>query len=158
MIKYKLKCKSEFCINEKEFDGWFQSIEAYEKQKLKRLINCPICGSDEVVKLLTTPNLKINKNKISVDIDKKNKNPKNKSKFLANETSENISTLLRTLKKEIEKNSTYVGNEFVSQVRSMKEGKIKEKPIHGQGTNKEIQELRDEGIDVVNIPWISDDH
>ena len=43
-------------------------------------------------------------------------------------------------------------------VRSMKEGKIKEKPIHGHGTNKEIQELRDEGIDVVNIPWISDDH
>ena len=64
MIKYKLKCKSGFCSNEKEFDGWFQSIEAYEKQKLQRLINCPICGSDEVVKSLTTPNLKINKNKI----------------------------------------------------------------------------------------------
>ena len=159
MIKYKLKCKSRFCVNEKEFDGWFQSIEAYEKQKLQRLINCPICGSDEVVKSLTTPNLKINKNKISVDIDKKQKNSKNKkSKFLANETSETISTLLRTLKKDIQKNSTYVGNEFVSQVRSMKKGKIKEKPIHGQGTNKEIQELRDEGIDVVNIPWISDDH
>ena len=40
----------------------------------------------------------------------------------------------------------------------MKEGKIKEKPIHGQGTNKEIKELKDEGINVVNIPWISDDH
>ena len=155
MIKYQLKCKSRFCFNEKEFDGWFQSIEAYEKQKLQRLINCPICGSDEVVKSLTTPNLKINKNKISVDVDNKHKN---KSKFLANETSENISTLLRTLKKEIQKNSTYVGNEFVSQVRSMKEGKIKEKPIHGHGTNKEIQELRDEGINLVNIPWISEDH
>ena len=155
MIKYQLKCKSGFCLNEKEFDGWFQSIEAYEKQKLQRLINCPICGSDEVVKSLTTPNLKVNKNKISVNIDKQHKN---NSKFLANETSENISTLLRTLKKEIQRNSTYVGNEFVSQVRSMKEGKIKEKPIHGQGTNKEIQELRDEGIDVVNVPWISEDH
>ena len=158
MIKYQLKCESKFCFNEKGFDGWFQSIEAYENQKLHRLINCPICGSDDIVKSLTTPNLKISKNKIAVDIDKKHKNPKDKNKFLANETSENISTLLRTLKKEIQKNSTYVGNEFVSQVRSMKEGKIKEKPIHGQGTNKEIQELRDEGIDVVNIPWISDDH
>ena len=159
MIKYQLKCKSGFCINEKEFDGWFQSIEAYEKQKLQKLINCPICGSDEVVKSLTTPNLKMNTNKISFDIDQQHKNSKNKkSKFLANETSENISTLLRTLKNEIKKNSTYVGDEFVSQVRSMKEGKIKEKPIHGQGTNKEIQELRDEGVDVVNIPWISDDH
>ena len=110
------------------------------------------------MKSLTTPNFKISKNKIPVDIDKKHKNPKDKNKFLANETSENISTLLRTLKKEIQKNSTYVGNEFVSKVRSMKEGKTKQKPIHGQGTNKEIQELRDEGIEVVNIPWISEDH
>ena len=38
------------------------------------------------------------------------------------------------------------------------EGKIRENPIHGHGTNKEIKELRDEGFDVVNIPWISDDH
>ena len=155
MIKYQLRCKSRFCTNEKEFDGWFQSIEAYENQKLQRLINCPICGSDNVVKSLTAPNFKINKNKTS---DDKDKNPKNNANFLTNENSDNIATLLRTIKKEVQKNSTFVGNEFVSTVRSMKEGKIKEKPIHGQGTNKEIQELRDEGIDVVNIPWISDDH
>ena len=63
MIKYKLKCKSKYCSQEKEFDGWFQNIEAYEKQKNQGLINCPICGSDNVVKSLTTPSLKTNKNK-----------------------------------------------------------------------------------------------
>ena len=158
MIKYQLKCRSRFCSNEKEFDGWFQSIEAYENQKLQKLIHCPICGSDKVAKILTAPNVKINKNKTSENKDAQYKNPKHSQNFLGNVNSDNISTLLRTLKKEVQKNSTFVGNEFVSQVRSMKEGKIKEKPIHGQGTNKEIQELRDEGIDVVNIPWISDDH
>ena len=158
MIKYQLKCRSRFCSNEKEFDGWFQSIKAYENQKLQKLIHCPICGSDKVAKILTAPNVKINKNKTSENKDTQYKNPKNSQNFLGNVNSDNISTLLRTLKKEVQKNSTFVGNEFVSQVRSMKEGKIKEKPIHGQGTNKEIQELRDEGIDVVNIPWISDDH
>ena len=158
MIKYKLKCKSTFCVNEQEFDGWFQSIEAYENQKLENLINCPICGSDNVVKLLTTPSFKINTDKNTGDNDNQQKNPKNNGNFLANKNSDNISTLLRTIKKEVQKNSTFVGDEFVSQIRSMKEGKIKEKPIHGQGTNKEIQELRDEGIEVLNIPWISDDH
>ena len=158
MIKYRLKCKSKFCSNEKEFDGWFQNIEAYENQKTQNLINCPICGSDKIVKSLTMPSLKINKNKIIGDKDKQNKITKNNRNLLPNENSDNILTLLRTLKKEVQKNSTFVGNEFVSQVRSMKEGKIKEKPIHGKGTNKEIQDLRDEGIDVVNIPWISDDH
>ena len=158
MIKYKLKCGSKICSDEKEFDGWFQSIEVYEKQKLQRLINCPICGSDKVEKLLTAPSLKTNKNKTSDVKDKQFKNSKNNETFLGSVDTDNISTLLRTLKKEVQKNSTFVGNEFVSQVRSMKEGKIKEKPIHGHGTNKEIKELRDEGIDVINIPWISDDH
>ena len=158
MIKYQLKCRSKICSDEKEFDGWFKSIEAYEKQKLQRLISCPICGSDKVEKLLTAPSLKTNRNKTSDDKDRYYKNSKDNDSFVGNLNSDNISTLLRTLKKEIQKNSTFVGNEFVSQVRSMKEGKIKEKPIHGQGTNKEIQELIDEGIDVVNIPWISDDH
>ena len=158
MIKYQLKCRSKICSDEKEFDGWFKSIDAYEKQKLQRLINCPICGSEKVEKLLTTPSLKTNKNKTSDIKDKLFKNSKKNETFLGNVDSENISTLLRTLKKEVQKNSTFVGNEFVSQVRSMKEGKIKEKPIHGHGTNKEIKELRDEGIDVINIPWISEDH
>lgn len=158
MIKYQLKCRSKICSEEKEFDGWFKSIDAYEKQKLQRLINCPICGSEKVEKLLTTPSLKTNKNKTSDIKDKLFKNSKKNETFLDNVDSENISTLLRTLKKEVQKNSTFVGNEFVSQVRSMKEGKIKEKPIHGHGTNKEIKELRDEGIDVINIPWISEDH
>ena len=158
MIKYQLKCRSKVCHGQKEFDGWFKSIEAYEKQKLQKLLNCPICGSDKVEKLLTTPTLKTNKNKTLGDEDKQYKKSKDKENLLGNINSDNISTLLRTLKKEVQKNSTFVGNKFVSQVRSMKEGKISEKPIHGHGTNKEIKDLRDEGIDVVNIPWISDDH
>ena len=158
MIKYQLKCISEFCSNEKEFDGWFQSIEAYENQKLQGLVNCPFCGSNKIVKSLTAPNLKSDKSKTLDNKNNQQKNPENKGNFLSNENSDYITTLLRTLKKEVQKNSTYVGNEFVSQVRSMKEGKLKEKPIHGQGTTKEIQELKDDGIDIVDIPWISDDH
>ena len=159
MIKYKLKCKSSYCLNKKEFDGWFQNIEAFEKQKNQGLINCPICGSDKVLKSLATPNVKTSKIKNTEDIrDKINTTSATVDNLLINKNSKNISTILRTIKKEIEKNSTFVGDKFVSQVKSMRDGKLKEKPIHGHGTNKEIQELRNEGIDVVNVPWISDDH
>ena len=159
MIKYKLKCNSRYCLEEKEFDGWFQNIEVYEKQKIDGLISCPICGSDNVVKSLTTPSLKKTKNMIQEDeTNKIKKISKFEDNIIAPENLKNISTILRTLKKEIQKNSTFVGDEFVPKVRSMKQGKIKEKPIHGHGTKKQIQELRDEGIDVINVPWISDDH
>ena len=156
MIKYKLKCKSDYCADEKEFDGWFQNIDAYEKQKHQGLINCPICGGDKVVKLLTTPNLKTTKNQNLEETS--NKEPIESNIVSTNDSQKNISTILRTIKREIQKNSTFVGNEFVSTVRSMKEGKIMEKPVHGHGTSEEIQKLRDDGIDVLNVPWISEDH
>jgi len=160
MIKYRLKCKSTYCCEKNEFDGWFQNIEAFEKQMLSGLINCPVCGSDNIIKLLTTPNLikeKSQKSKnIKLENNKRFLGPE--KSYLGNEKIKNITTMLRTIKKEIQKNSTFVGDKFVSKARSMKEGKIKEKPIHGHGSKKEIQELRDEGIDVVNIPWIPDDH
>ena len=160
MIKYKLKCKSIYCSEQNEFDGWFQSIEAFENQMQSGLINCPICGDDNIIKLLATPNVRKSKLKISKNIEFQNASSVSNSEksYLGNEKIKNITTMLRTIKKEIQKNSMFVGDEFVSKARSMKEGKIKERPIHGHGTKKEVQELRDEGIDVVNIPWIPDDH
>ena len=160
MIKYKLKCKSIYCSEQNEFDGWFQSIEAFENQMQSGLINCPICGDDNIIKLLATPNVRKSKPKICKNIEFQNASGVSNSEksYLGNEKIKNITTMLRTIKKEIQKNSMFVGDEFVSKARSMKEGKIKERPIHGHGTKKEVQELRDEGIDVVNIPWIPDDH
>ena len=160
MIKYRLKCESSYCSEKKEFDGWFQNIESFQKQMMLGLINCPICGSDNIIKLLSTPNvIKVKKQNLKNQKIENNSGASiSKKNYLGNENLKNITTMLRTLKKEIQKNSTYVGDKFVSQARSMKEGQIKERPIHGHGSNEEIQELRDEGIDVVNIPWISDDH
>ena len=38
------------------------------------------------------------------------------------------------------------------------ESTIEEKSIYGHGTKEEIEELRDEGVDVINIPWTPEDH
>ena len=160
MIKYKLKCKSTYCTEQNEFDGWFQNIEAFEKQMSLGLINCPICGSQNIIKLLATPNVRKAKPQTTENTRIANDTlvTNSKKSVLGNENLKNVTTILRTIKKEILKNSTFVGDKFVSEARSMKEGQIKERPIHGHGTKKEIQELRDEGIDVINIPWIPDDH
>jgi hypothetical protein len=160
MIKYKLACKSIYCKKENDFEAWFQNIESYETQKKSGLINCPRCGGSDVIKLLTAPSLNKlsnqdlgnNSEKVSANIPKTNQNFEQKIDV------KNITTLLRAIKKKIQKNSTYVGNEFVTQARSMKLGKIEEKPIHGHGSKEEIEGLRDEGIEVVNIPWVADDH
>ena len=153
MIKYKLKCKSSYCLEQNDFDGWFQNIEAFEKQMDLGLINCPICGGENILKLLTTPSLnKIQNSDKSISKEKIQNDP------YRNEKLKNITTILRSIKNEIKKHSTFVGDDFVNQARSMNEGIIKEKSIYGHGTKKEIEELREEGIDVINIPWTPDDH
>ena len=153
MIKYKLKCKSPYCSEQSDFDGWFQNIEAFEKQMNLGLINCPICGSENILKSLTAPSLKkIQNSNKRISIEEIEKNTFGYEKF------KNITTILRSIKKEIKENSTFVGDDFVNQARSMNKGTIEEKSIYGHGTKQEIEELKDEGIDVINIPWTPDDH
>ena len=160
MIKYSLICKSLYCSNQNNFDGWFQNIEAYQDQKSKGLILCPLCGSNDVIKSLTTPSFRLSKVKsIETEVEQKQVENKNLRKSIRlNDKTNDISILLRAIKKEIKKNSEFVGDDFVKEVRSMKVDKTKERSIYGHGTKKDIDELKEEGVNVLNIPWIPDDH
>jgi hypothetical protein len=160
MIKYSLICKSQYCSKQKNFDGWFQNIEAFQNQKSKGLILCPLCGSDNVIKSLTTPSFRLSKVKSpEIEVKQKQGDDKNlRNPIKLNNKMNDISILLRALKKEIKKNSEFVGDDFVKEVRSMKEDKTKERSVYGHGTKKEIEELKEEGVNVLNIPWIPDDH
>ena len=160
MIKYSLICKSLDCSNQNNFDGWFQNIDAYQNQISKGLILCPLCGSDNIIKSLAAPSFRLNKVKLTeIEVEQKSVEDKNLSKPIKSDNNINdISMLLRAMKKEIQKNSEFVGDNFVKEVRSMKIDKTKERSIYGHGTKIEIEELKDEGINVLNIPWLPDDH
>ena len=160
MIKYSLICKSLYCSNQNSFDGWFQNIEAYQNQKSKGLILCPLCGSDDIIKSLTTPSFRLSKVKSTdTEVEQKEVDDKNLRKPVrSNDKMNDISILLRAMKKEIKKNSEFVGDDFVKEVRSMQVDKTKERSIYGHGTKKEIEELKDEGVDVHNVPWVADDN
>ena len=54
----------------------------------------------------------------------------------------------------IEKNFEYVGKDFTREVRNIYYDKGKNKNIYGSATEKETEELKDEGIELTTIPWI----
>ena len=58
--------------------------------------------------------------------------------------------------KFIEKNSTYVGEDFAYEVRSLHYDKKKSKAIYGKATEEEINDLDEEGIKTTTISWIKD--
>ena len=57
----------------------------------------------------------------------------------------------------IKSNFEYVGQNFAYEARSIHyNDKKKEKGIYGTASNKEVQELREEGIVADTIPWFKD--
>ena len=58
------------------------------------------------------------------------------------------------MKKFVENNFEFVGDKFASQVREIYYDSSRKKNIYGTTTPEERQELSDEGIELMSIPWI----
>ena len=67
-------------------------------------------------------------------------------------------TKLTKLRNYIEKNFEYVGKDFSKKVREVYYDKKNRKAIYGTTTPKEREELAEEGIDLLTVPWINKDN
>ena len=137
MIKYNLKCDKSH-----EFESWFSSSNEFEKLKTKKLIECIYCNSKKIDKSIMSP-LVLNK-----DIKNQEKN-----KFITD--TNKIRKELFKVRKFIEKNFEYVGNDFSKEVRNIYYDNRKNKKIYGNATEDETAELREEGIEITSIPWVN---
>ena len=65
---------------------------------------------------------------------------------------------LLQIRKYIEKNFEYVGKNFSKKVREIYYDKKNKKAIYGTATPQEREELADEGVDLLSVPWIEKDN
>ena len=139
MIKYKLACKN--CKT--SIDSWFASSGEFEKLKKKSLLVCHICNSTSVDKTLMAPSLRNNK--------KDTKNDLQLEKY------ENVKKTIKSYQKFIKENFKFVGENFAYEARSIHYNpKRKSKGIYGNASKKDLNELKEEGIDTQMIPWVED--
>ena len=155
MIKYSLKCVEEHCNKNEPFDGWFQNSASFEEQIDAGYVSCPYCGSLNIKKNLMSPSVKSTKEKSPNVISKNVKHSE-----MNNNSYKQIDmmVMLRNLKKEIQNNAEFVGNNFTKEAKAIHEGKSKERAIYGQADAKDLEELKSKNIDVINIPWVQDDN
>tara|TARA_B100000401_G_scaffold415033_1_gene336370 strand:- start:669 stop:1094 length:426 start_codon:yes stop_codon:yes gene_type:complete len=138
MIKYQLNCKK--CGN--IFDSWFASSKEFEKLKKMNLISCSICNSSKIEKSIMSP-------KILSSLKFKEEKPSNKF----NE----VKSKIKEFQNYIEKNFDYVGENFTYEARSIHYGdKKSKKGIYGKASSKDVKELKEEGIEALQIPWVKD--
>ena len=86
-------------------------------------------------------------------MDKKSTNLRKLDKLLNAEKRELIK-----FRNFIEKNFENVGKNFSKEVRDIYYDKKNKRLIYGTTTQKEREELEDEGIDLLSVPWVSKDN
>ena len=135
MINYTLKCDQNHT-----FDSWFKSAEAFEMLVKKSMVVCSECGSTKITKAIMAPS-------VSTSRKKDNKPPElEKKSKLKND--------ILKLKKKIEANSEYVGNNFANEARSMYLGETPERSIYGEAKTDDAKKLIDDGIPVMPLPFL----
>jgi hypothetical protein len=140
MIKYNLKCHKDH-----EFESWFSNSKEFDNLNKKELLECIYCSSKKISKSIMAPmisNSKKNEEQIEI-INQDLNNEKNQ---------------LLKLRKYIEKNFDYVGKNFSKKVREVYYDKKSKKAIYGTASKKEREELAEEGIDLLSIPWVNKDN
>jgi hypothetical protein len=130
MILFDLRCKDGH-----GFEAWFRDGAAYEDQAAAGAIACPVCGNTEVTKALMAPAVS---SRPKVDVRQ----------------AAEAMRLLRKVQNHIEKNFDHVGPRFAEEARKMHYGEAERRSIYGEASTAEAKELRDEGIEVKQVPWL----
>ena len=140
MIKYNLKCH-----NDHEFESWFSNSKEFDKLSKQELLECIFCSSKKINKSIMAPTI----------LNSKEKDNQNE---IINQDFKDEKNKLLNLRKYIEKNFDYVGKDFGKKVREVYYDKKSKKGIYGTTTPEEREELAEEGIDLISIPWVNKDN
>ncbi len=138
MIVFDLRCAHDHV-----FEAWFGSSEAFEDQRARGLLACPICGDGDIGKAVMAPNI-ATKGNVQASASGEAPNP------VAIKAA--MQALAEAQRKVLEK-SEWVGSAFADRARAMHVGDADPAPIHGQATMGEAKALVDEGVAVAPLPF-----
>ena len=140
MIKYNLRCH-----NNHTFESWFSDSYEFDNLNSKNLLGCIYCSSKKINKSIMAPMVS--------GTNKKKDELNNLNKSLLNEKNQ-----LLQIRNYIENNFEYVGKNFSKKVREIYYDKRSKKTIYGSTTSEERRELAEEGIELLEVPWVERDN
>jgi hypothetical protein len=155
MISFDLKCEAAHV-----FEIWFRSSADYADQRARRLIACPVCGSDGVEKAVMAPNVAAKGNSgVRGDAPRQEVLPPAPPPAMMTGAApalppqmQAVLAMVAAAQAEALPRSTWVGKQFAEKARAIHEaGETGETIIHGQATAEEAQALADDGIGVLPL-------
>jgi hypothetical protein len=143
MILYELNCSHDH-----SFSAWFNSSAAFDEQRDRQLVACPICEDTCVAKAPMAPRI----GKVQA-ADASTPAPA-LPLATATHASGEISRMIGEFCRAIETNCDYVGGSFAEEARKIHYGEADPRGIYGEASNSEAADLKEEGIEIASVPWI----
>jgi hypothetical protein len=154
MIVFDLECRSAG----HRFEGWFGSSDDFARQQERGLVTCPQCGESDVMKAPMAPYLgrKGNQTRALAPTVPAAAPPVRQTAVNPAQLPPQAVAMLQALaamQTEALKDSRNVGDGFAEVSREIHYGERDAETIHGQATVQEVEDLIEEGIDVMPLPF-----
>jgi hypothetical protein len=143
MIRYRLVCTGAH-----EFEAWFRDSGSYDAQAADRAIACPVCGSHEISKAPMAPRVGARGCRGGAELA---------PHVAAARHRQHMVELMRTVRRELESRSEYVGPRFAEEARKIHFEEAAPRTIHGEATRAEVESLDEDGIEVMALPPLPED-
>lgn len=150
MIHYQLRCGQGH-----EFDGWYKDSAAFETLARARLLECPHCGDQGVVRALMAP---------AVATDRRPEppapapapvaSPPQPPGAVGGKMPDQVRAMLQRLRSEVERNCDYVGPRFAEEALRIHRGEADARGIYGETSPEQAEELAEEGVKFSRVPWV----
>lgn len=141
MIVYDLGC-----ANDHRFEGWFSSPEDFKQQTKSKLLSCPLCGDERISRFPHAAH--VGTGTAERPATASPAPPRGLPHQYANLGAELLSNLIE----KVLENTEDVGRAFPEEARKIHYREAPERHIRGTASTKEVEALRDEGIEVVALP------
>lgn len=163
MIRYTLRCDAGHA-----FEGWFRGSDDFDMQRARGLVTCPTCGSSAVDKALMAPAVATARARAEIpapagpDREPAPSSVPTPPPQVALSPSDavraQVIAQLRALKTELMAKAENVGTAFPEEARKIHYGEAEERGIYGAASREDVAELLDEGIDILPLPVLPDEH
>ena len=134
MIVFNLACEVEH-----RFEGWFASGEEYDRQLLRGMVECPMCGNKAIRKMPAAPRLNLSPVAQRLPAE-------------APPTPEQAQTLWMQMAKRIVESTEDVGEKFADEARRIHYREAPNRGIRGVASPRQASDLEEEGIEVFSFP------
>ncbi|MCW2306792.1 DUF1178 family protein [Rhodobium gokarnense] len=179
MIRYQLVCG-----NGHDLEIWFRGSDDCDRQIAEGAISCPHCGNREIAKRLMAPSVVTARSRAAPPADQAHSDASSQggaapqpaakvpvpvaapapaqapeiSGHLSDKQMTKLVEMVREVKKFVTENAENVGKEFPKVARAMHFGDEEKRGIYGEATLEDAAELLEEGIDVLPLPRLPEEH